>query len=461
MSTQLTFTGCCEYPGLAYPKETDLYCVASIQAPEYEADERKERAGIDLVCVIDKSGSMSGSKIELVKSTLAFMFDQLKPTDRVALVEFDSSVITTLAFTNMNEDGKQKAKQVANNIHAGTCTNLSGGLFEGLRLIKQRTACNEVTSILLFTDGLANEGITNTTEIVSKMNTTIHEEIRKQITCFTFGFGSDTDANMLTSIAQAGNGLYYFLNNVDDIPKAFGNVIGGLVSVVAQNIKVKIMPNSNVKLKKVFTTFRKTDLTGGTGCEIAVGDIYSEEKKDLVFVLTVPALNGPVAMQELAKLQLQYFNVINTDNEGFEFEIIVNRQSSQDPDKKTANYQLDIQRNRVESGEAMEQAKTLSDQGKLEEGRKLLTEAIAKIEESVSGKDEFCVGLVKDLTDCKNNMVDRTTYSNVGSKMLNNYWSAQMCQRATSCESSNTQAVYMNKKKAAMTSAFSSALKKK
>ncbi|EFC47613.1 predicted protein [Naegleria gruberi] len=249
-NTKIVFTGNCEYINLPYQKETDLYCMATLQAPEFEADERKERKGIDLICVVDKSGSMAGSKIEMVKSTLAFMFDQLKPTDRIALVEFDSNISTSLQFTNMNESGRSKAKQVVSNIRAGSCTNLSGALFEGLRLIGQRTNANEVTSLLLFTDGLANEGITNTNEIVKKMTTMIHEEIRTNLTVFTFGFGTDTDANMLTSISQAGNGLYYFLQTTDDIPKAFGNVIGGLISVVGQNIKVKIEPNANVKLKK-------------------------------------------------------------------------------------------------------------------------------------------------------------------------------------------------------------------
>src|SRR3989338_6547486 len=173
-NTKIALSGACEHLNLPYQKETDLYCVATLQAPEYDADERKERKGIDLVCVVDKSGSMSGSKIEMVKATLAFMVDQLKPSDRIALVEFDSNVTTRLHFTNMNEDGRSKAKQVVSNIRAGSCTNLSGALFEGLRIIGQRTQPNEVTSLLLFTDGLANEGITNTNEIVKKVTTMIH-----------------------------------------------------------------------------------------------------------------------------------------------------------------------------------------------------------------------------------------------------------------------------------------------
>jgi len=440
---------------LPYQKETDLYCMASMQAPEYETEERTERAGIDLVCVIDKSGSMSGSKIELVKSTLAFMFEQLKDTDRVALVEFDSSVATSMNFTKMNDEGRNYAKKVAGNIRAGTCTNLSGGLFQGLNLIKNRTEANEITSVLLFTDGLANEGVTVTSEIVSRMNTIIHEEIRKNISVFSFGFGNDTDANMLTNISQAGNGLYYFLQTVDDIPKAFGNVIGGLVSVVGQNIKVKIEPKSNIRLKKVFTTYRKQDLPGGTGCEVNIGDIYAEEKKDIVFVLTLPALMTPITQQHLAQVTLSYMNVIETEAEAVTFDVFVNRDITTDPDRKSANYALDIQRNRVESSEALEKGRSLADSNNLTEARKVVNDAIKKIQESVSANDEFCQGLIKDLNDCLKNMENQHTYTNIGSKMMANQWMANMQQRSTNaCESSSVQSAYHSKKKSAMVSKF-------
>ena len=55
-------------------KET-CWATSTIIAPFYEPTSRSE---IDLVAVIDRSGSMSGTKIELVKETLAFVIDQCK-----------------------------------------------------------------------------------------------------------------------------------------------------------------------------------------------------------------------------------------------------------------------------------------------------------------------------------------------------------------------------------------------
>jgi len=47
----------------------------------------------------------------------------------------------------------------------------------------------------------------------------------------------DLEQILILECCQAGNGLYYFLNTTIGIPKAFGNVIGGLFPVVGQNIE--------------------------------------------------------------------------------------------------------------------------------------------------------------------------------------------------------------------------------
>ena len=57
-----------------------------------------------------------------------------------------------------------------------------------------------------------------------------------------------------------------------------------------------------------------------------------------------------------------------------------------------ANYQVDIQFNRVAAADALEQAKVLADSGKLSESRNLLTNALNKITSSISGNNPFCVG---------------------------------------------------------------------
>ena len=46
------------------------------------------RTSVDLICVIDVSGSMGGPKIELVKETMKVLIETLTPTDRLSIITF-------------------------------------------------------------------------------------------------------------------------------------------------------------------------------------------------------------------------------------------------------------------------------------------------------------------------------------------------------------------------------------
>ena len=45
--------------------------------------------GIDLICVIDRSGSMEGANLEYAKKALVTLLDFLHPNDRLALIIFN------------------------------------------------------------------------------------------------------------------------------------------------------------------------------------------------------------------------------------------------------------------------------------------------------------------------------------------------------------------------------------
>jgi uncharacterized protein YegL len=67
---------------------------------------------------------MRGEKIELVKETLGFMVDQLSKEDRLSLISFDSDITLDFDFTDMSNDGKEKATEIIKKIKPGSCTNL-------------------------------------------------------------------------------------------------------------------------------------------------------------------------------------------------------------------------------------------------------------------------------------------------------------------------------------------------
>ena len=102
--------------------------------------------GVDIVAVIDKSGSMEDGKLRLVKETLHFMISELQAQDRLCLVTFSTKVFTDMPLTFMDAKGKAVAEDVVSAIVADGTTNLSGGLYEGLRnLQKDENNVNDVS----------------------------------------------------------------------------------------------------------------------------------------------------------------------------------------------------------------------------------------------------------------------------------------------------------------------------
>ena len=78
----------------------------AIQTQDRIVDDKQNdlngRPSVDLICVIDKSGSMSGEKINLVRETLDYLLTLLNENDRISLVEFASGASRMIPLTRVS-----------------------------------------------------------------------------------------------------------------------------------------------------------------------------------------------------------------------------------------------------------------------------------------------------------------------------------------------------------------------
>jgi len=277
-TSKIEIRSCAEVESVSSNEAKELLAMATLVAPV--DDSKGDRASIDIVAVIDKSGSMQGEKIKLVKDTLNFLLQQLRASDRLSIVTYDTKVFTDLQLRHMNAEGKKSAEDVIKHMKADNSTNLSGGLFEGLdQLVKRQKSenkSNAVASVLLFTDGQANVGLSQLKDFVAGIEN-YKKQIDGQFTVFTFGYGKDHNEELLKGIAETGKGIYYFIENADNIPGSFADCIGGLLSVVAQNITMKVELENGIELVEVITSY--ANKIEGKTISITFGDLYSEETR--------------------------------------------------------------------------------------------------------------------------------------------------------------------------------------
>ena len=79
----------------------------------------------------------------------------------------------------------------------------------------------------------------------------------------------------------------------DEIPQHFGDCLGGLISMFAQNMKLELKTAENVTVKSVLSKYPQTHYEDQLRhVELKLGDMTSEERKDLLFVLTMAACTG-------------------------------------------------------------------------------------------------------------------------------------------------------------------------
>jgi len=429
----------------------DFVVMASLKAPYF--DDTK-RAPVDIVASIDRSGSMSGDKLQLAKETLSFTVKQLQSKDRFGLVVYDDNVSTVLDPVIMDSMGKERAKIAIGAVEAGGSTDLCGGLVRGIDTLKNRSGVkNDVSSVLFLTDGLANAGITSTEGILQEMDKRVNEE--KQLPCsvHTFGFGSDHDANMLKTISDKANGIYFFVENKDQIADAFADCLGGLLSVVAQNITLELKAMPGVSINTVNTSYKvvvTTDNSGNSIHTVQIGDIQSEEERDILLSVSIKASDTPILQdstlppQPLVVANLTYFNVLASKQEEVSGSATIWRPVS--TENVQPNPLVDRQKNRIITAEALVKAKAFGDQNNYSQGRQVLQEAITKLEASISKDDDFVKSLIVDLKKSMEGLQDRDTYTSYGGYTMSTYSCAHHQQRSVSSTTSySTQSRTMMK----------------
>ena len=86
------------------------------------------RASVDLVTVLDVSGSMAGTKLALLKRAMGFVIQNLGPSDRLSVIAFSSTARRIFPLRKMTDTGRQQALQAVNSLVSNGGTNIAEGL---------------------------------------------------------------------------------------------------------------------------------------------------------------------------------------------------------------------------------------------------------------------------------------------------------------------------------------------
>ncbi len=171
---------------------------------------------VDMVIVMDRSGSMKGQKLADARQAVSNLLSTLTAKDRFALVTYSDGVqqISNLKPVSMAHQ-QRLARRIAG-VTAGGGTNLGAGLQTGINVLLSSKEIGNTKKLVLISDGLANKGITDAYELGAIAGVAVEKEFAVS----TVGVGHDFNEQLMTTIADRGAGNYYYLEN----PRAFSEV---------------------------------------------------------------------------------------------------------------------------------------------------------------------------------------------------------------------------------------------
>jgi len=257
-----------------HSKENEIHSVITLKAPKL--DWEKKRQPICVIPVIDISTSMQGQKLDYAKKSVLKLIDQLQDGDYCCAVAFGSRVITVSEPKEMTQANKEALKVVVGALSSQGCTNFSGGMRQALEWVNGADLPEEVIlRAIMFTDGHANEGEAKGRDLIP-----LCKQLLGKASLSAFGYGEDTDQELLADLATAGNGNYAFIKNPDDALSAFAKELGGLLSRYAQDITIDLAPFNGHKIVEVLSDVDVEEKDSKV--LITLPEILSEEERSIV-----------------------------------------------------------------------------------------------------------------------------------------------------------------------------------
>ncbi|XP_011096891.2 uncharacterized protein LOC105175944 [Sesamum indicum] len=441
-----------EFPAVAAPESvSDFAVLVGVRAPPLLDDARQyERAPIDLVTVLDVSGSMAGLKLVLLKRAVCFVIENLGPADRLSIVSFSSSAHRKLPLLRMTGRGREDAKAAVNSLFSDGGTDIVEGLKKGARILEERRERNPVASIILLSDGKhtfdfipARRSHQNRTssDLPRILGFTNNENNQRSFPVHAFGLGVDHDSSTMHAISDASGGTFSFIESVDMVQDAFARCIGGLLSVVAQELRLTMTSASpGVEIDSIPSGRYASEISDqGFQAVINVGDLYADEEKEFLVHLSIPECAiaesvGTVGRTSLLKISCSYRDTASKAMVQLEGERVeIRRPKVVSRTDGVVSLEVDRQRNRLWVAEGIAKAQEMAELGNLEGAQALLAQRRTTLLTSASAQagDGLCSWLEAELMEIRERMENMAMYEHTGRAYVLSGLSSHSWQRAT------------------------------
>jgi Ca-activated chloride channel homolog len=285
-----------------------VYCL--LQMRPAETVSTQSSLPLNLCLVLDRSGSMHGSKIESLKDATSLVLDMLQPQDYISVIVFNSRNEVVFPAQRMTDHARRsELKERIGRLKADGGTNMAPAMEAGLiELRKQMSIASgspvggaQVNRLVLLTDGI--------TEKEKRCLEQAEQAARIGVPITALGIGKDWNDKLMQTIGERSGGDSDYVSTPDRIRTHFARTVQQMQAVALQRVSLNLRPALGVDVRNIFRVFPLISRIAPSRVEdrtqnVFLGEIERGNGQLVLVELVVPA--RPAGSYRVAQVDIEY-----------------------------------------------------------------------------------------------------------------------------------------------------------
>lgn len=283
--------------------------------------DRSQFPPIHVCLVIDRSTSMNGDRMDMVKANVTQFFKLLKPQDMISVVTFSDRAEVVIPPSRPSDLVRMENR--ISLIHTGGGTEILKGLETGLAQLSVGKGLRMVRQLILLTDGHTYGDEQTCFELAKKAAT-------NGITINALGLGHEWNDAFLDRLTSLSGGNAQLITNAKDLYLFLEQKLKSLTTIYARRINFEFQTSPTVELRYAFRINPDVGPVQGTS-PIPVGDLLYGKSLVILFEFVLPSLPPDLKKIALAEGRL-VMELPNKEGSDVRLQLKINRTVAKDPE---------------------------------------------------------------------------------------------------------------------------------
>ncbi|MEW5869987.1 MAG: DnaJ domain-containing protein [Chloroflexota bacterium] len=251
---------------------------------------------INLSLIIDRSTSMQGERMDMVKSAAIELIRQLKPNDTLSIIAFsDRADIILPAGHSMDRSSVETQIHM---LKSGGGTEIFRGLEAGFSETRRYANKTFINHMILLTDGRTY----GDEEACLKL---ANAAAREGIHIHGLGMGTEWNDAFLDELASRTGGTSNYIYNNKDIRNFLNDKFSQLSRIFAEQVSLNLKVDSSASLQSVFR-LQPDAATLPTGHQIHLGSIPKDAKLSILLEFIIEPIPEDTTRVKIAYGELAF-----------------------------------------------------------------------------------------------------------------------------------------------------------